>query len=653
MIAILTGCKNNKTTTGSGSNTEMKEASLSLLQTAKKLTIGDTFKLVYSSYNLYGDAVWKSSNINVAIVNEDGVVEAINKGNSIITVTIGDLSASMEIEVGDGSLMPSLEFENYFDEVVTIANGSSVNLGGYIKFNSKRFDDCVIEYSLDDIGMFDFEVSADGVLKSTGKSGKTCTVNVKASWRGIESPLLEKEITVRTIDESVVTLNGGLLNEINIYTKEEFAGLTFKTTEAISSVDIVENGEKINYTNLKIEDESVASISESKVITAKKGGNTNLLIEYSVNGTLKTAKIAVNVIRPIVEYGVAFEYFSILDGKYYDTESDSFKTFEEIFNGEKNVEAYQENNSNISIDNGLVLGVNSTSLEDRSARITVYTEKAGYIFNLNAYTKVIDELKDFEYFYKSPNGVKETVSGYFIQIKDLIDQDYNIADESVALNQERSFNGIFDGLGHTLTFSRVVSDKTRGAYGLFGRTFTGIVRNVNFEDIILSGGQLGAGLICYESYSGSYTTLIENVNIGIKKYMYLGSKQHASNDSGQNILFYSGGWNTLTLSNLVISVEEEQFEIEVDGNTIDYRNDGVPGYDLIGRGGAIKKNNVYLFTNGTSYITEIGNQNESVKNIVSYETKEEMADKSVDLSSLKSYWDIEKGYPVWKRNKQI
>ena len=91
-------------------------------------------------------------------VNEDGEVEAINKGTATITVTISEMSASMTVEVGDGSLMPSLEFENYFNDVVTIANGSSINLGAYVKFNSKRFDDCVIEYSLDDIGMFDFEL---------------------------------------------------------------------------------------------------------------------------------------------------------------------------------------------------------------------------------------------------------------------------------------------------------------------------------------------------------------------------------------------------------------------------------------------------------------------------------------------------------------
>lgn len=94
---------------------------------------------------LIGPLKWTSSNTNVATVNSSGKVSAKKSGNTTVTVSVGNLSASCNVTVKRENTAASYEekYKNYLDKMDSSYSFAIVNSAeGYI-FAAKNPDACV------------------------------------------------------------------------------------------------------------------------------------------------------------------------------------------------------------------------------------------------------------------------------------------------------------------------------------------------------------------------------------------------------------------------------------------------------------------------------------------------------------------------------
>ena len=92
-----------------------------------------------------GPLKWTSSNTNVATVNSSGKVSAKKSGNTTVTVSVGNLSASCNVTVKRENTAASYEekYKNYLDKMDSSYSFAIVNSAeGYI-FAAKNPDACV------------------------------------------------------------------------------------------------------------------------------------------------------------------------------------------------------------------------------------------------------------------------------------------------------------------------------------------------------------------------------------------------------------------------------------------------------------------------------------------------------------------------------
>ena len=94
---------------------------------------------------LIGPLKWTSSNTNVATVNSSGKVSAKKSGNTTVTVSVGNLSASCNVTVKRENTAASYEekYKNYLVKMDSSYSFAIVNSAeGYI-FAAKNPDACV------------------------------------------------------------------------------------------------------------------------------------------------------------------------------------------------------------------------------------------------------------------------------------------------------------------------------------------------------------------------------------------------------------------------------------------------------------------------------------------------------------------------------
>ena len=143
---------------------EQVEAYVNLSLAEKQLIVGDEALLVATTPLIDGLSVaWTSSDTNVATVSGDGIVTAMRPGTADITATFGDKTAKCIVTVSLGSNLPHIEFENQIvNDTVNIAKNSDINLGAFVKFNGKTFNDATFTYNV-------IEGNSLGSVTSAGK----------------------------------------------------------------------------------------------------------------------------------------------------------------------------------------------------------------------------------------------------------------------------------------------------------------------------------------------------------------------------------------------------------------------------------------------------------------------------------------------------
>ena len=221
------------------------------------VTIGDSKQLNIKYYPEYLDApncTWSSSNSSVVDIDVyTGKYTAKSVGKSTITVTAIDLSLNAQCEITVNPIETTSITISPKDKEMNI--GEELTLTVTFTPENATYKD--IEWSSSDPSIA--TVDNNGKVKAI-KEGE-CSIYAKTK----DEKTAECKIVVKPIEVESICLD---INEKTLEEGEEFT-LTFNITPTNA---------KITDIKWKIEDESIASISDNGIITCKNIGTTKLTV---------------------------------------------------------------------------------------------------------------------------------------------------------------------------------------------------------------------------------------------------------------------------------------------------------------------------------------------------------------------------------------
>ena len=509
-MLCFTACKtpsNNKPAT-------TPKSSVVFIDAPQTMVVGESKKLVYVVDGEESALSFSSSNQSVAKIDDNANVEALTAGQTVITATYGQAKTEFTLTVVVNDGLPQLIFDNYINESedITLTTNSKLNLSCTVLYNGKYFNDAVFTYNLSDTTVA--SIDANGTLTAL-KNGKA-TVTISASWRGIESPLLTKEISITIITDAQILVEDGNLLEIKLFTKGNHGGKMYETSYdlngnakfMVEGVDVTDKTTFSVENNVATGSETLSAVSydtDANVLTAQRYGSANLLASASINGETVSRSIPIVVERPVYEYDETV-CFSQVDGEIVE--------LNDMFGGEITLtDAYQGGNAKT----GTPLTVESNIISDyfladinmlQNDVITVYTEDCGVLINVKAAYKVIRKASDLTSLYGNTSEAV-TTTGYFLVANDIAyDSSVVIKPQYTNYGAGSTFKGVFDGNGHTIEYGI-----NKG--GLFGNLDFATVKNAAFvvKNIKAeTGNSTSADLGMYAIIAGcSKQSKIENV----------------------------------------------------------------------------------------------------------------------------------------------
>ena len=534
-ICSFYGCQSSCSSNSKpDSSTETSIIDISLDQTQAVLLLGDEIWLKAEYTALEDEAPeWASSNPAVASVDANGKVVALLEGSATITVSYLKKQATCEIVVTRNDLLPTIHTEGLSEDTVSVSMTDTLNVTSTVIFNGKTFADGEWDYKLSDSTVGTVE---NGEFKPL-KAGKT-TLTITGKWRGVEGATLAKTVEITVIDSISVVINGGLTNELFLYTAESHGGKAYAKTTPFE-VSAIEN-EKALKTSVSITKgaDVISYDAATETVTALTYGNAELTITFTDSANVENSlSIPVTVSRPIATYESTVEYFSAVDGVL---------PVSEIFGADVTLfDAYQGEKA-LTVDNNLVFGLETDELKMTQTQITVYNETVGYLVNVEAYKKVIDEESDLAFFNTDQ-------SGYVILKNDIECQK--------SLCSKGTFTGVFNGNGYALknpTFSNIDTNVNPFKGGVFGCIGPGaVIKNVAFKDVNLAG--YNSAILAGTSMSSYYVpATVENIYVSVKKF-------NAAGRPG-SLFWDKGAWDYIR--NVIVDLSAVTMTVgSVSGNT--------------------------------------------------------------------------------------
>ncbi|MCQ3035380.1 MAG: Ig-like domain-containing protein [Bacilli bacterium] len=546
----VAGC--NKDTSSQTSEVK-KDFEVYLNETSVKLIIGDKTKLVASN-SLEDSSLsvkWSTSNRNIAIVDNDGNVEAISAGEATISATINGVKAQCLVTVGTDFYVPTLDFINDISSEEQIAKNTSINLNTYVTFNNKKFYDMDVIYSVTNpsAGYVD-----EGIFYAGSQIGASTDVIISASWRGFDSPSLTKRIKLNVISFKNIYLNEGELSDIELYTISEINGTKYKVSQEITSIKGDEDGVEKDITSVRLINnkstnnpslEAVKldwnSSTKTGAVTAIAAGSATLEAKFIDSNNEEYVKcFLVTVDLPIYDINEVTKNFSIVDGKFYDAANDKLESLSSLFiAGSKTIVKAYQGEEELRTDGSAVFGVSSNSNNSfGTADLVIYNDVMAIKCTVEAAQKVITTVKDFESIYAA-SVPGTTVDGYYVVAKDIENKSTRLSMPSGM--SPTTFAGIFDGNGHKITLYLNHSNAL-DEWGLFGNSFKGTIKNAAFTNCEM--GAAFAGLIAHHCETGA---TLSNV--------YINNKVHSTASTASFATFYST-YGSLKATQVIINVPD-------------------------------------------------------------------------------------------------
>ncbi|MGN0468537.1 MAG: Ig-like domain-containing protein [Acutalibacteraceae bacterium] len=210
---------------------------------------------------------WQSSNEDVATVDQNGLVSAVSKGTALITVTSKDGRASAVCKIEVQRTVKGIELSQ---NTAVVENGKTLALSAVV--TPADATDTSVKWlsSNDDVAV----VSENGVV--TAVSAGNAQIIAQSSNESVKAVC---NVTVEVYSTGVKIQNS----------KDElWVGETLALSAVVSPSDTTDKS-----VTFKSSDSSVASVSESGVVTAIKDGTAK--ISVTTNDTGKTASFDLKV----------------------------------------------------------------------------------------------------------------------------------------------------------------------------------------------------------------------------------------------------------------------------------------------------------------------------------------------------------------------
>lgn len=250
---------------------------LALTAPGKKIYVGQTLAITpeYTPETATLKAVtWRSSNEKVAVVDENGVVTGVGKGNAAIRATAADGSAryaTYNVQVMQQPTGITLQ-----DTAATVNVGSSKTMKATVQpasASSKK-----VEWLSSDEHVA--TVNASGRVKPIAPG--VCTI----TCRSVDFPevFATAEITVHQL----VTKIEFAQKEISVNVEESV--MVFWQTSPANATD--------TSVTLSSNNESIASVEADGTIRGRKKGSATITVK-AMDGSKKQARIKVNVLQPV------------------------------------------------------------------------------------------------------------------------------------------------------------------------------------------------------------------------------------------------------------------------------------------------------------------------------------------------------------------
>ena len=626
-------CKNyfnkgedNPNNSGSG-NQKMEEYFL-LNDTSLSLIVGDEYVL---SANYYveegGNISFASSNPSVAQIDSTGNIVAVGEGETVITATLKEFSATCTVDVSFGEYIPSIVLNTIQGASVSVASTDRLDLTANVLFNGKQFA-CTLSYSLSNptVG------SMDGGLFVPLTVGET-DVTVSGEWNGMS--LLPVTVSVNVVNAVEIQLkekNGEhSVNGIELYTYHTFGGQALPVAFE-AEISVLKNGaaqtEGISV-SVENNDGIVLFDDATNTITALAPGMADLKVSFlDSDSVVYEKKVSITVKKPTGVY----EKTIILDASKGELSAgDIFAEFPEE---ERTIVSAD---GDFTVTDGKVFGF--TVDNENSQEITVYNSAVGYKLTVIPYTRIFTSAEELAMFYM--NDYETAYNGYYILGNDIDASDYVHADHMrYAGNGYKMYTniglvGTFDGKGHT------IDGITIGRSGLFGMVGKGaVIKNVGFTNVKFSG-----------TNEGDYTLACYICSATLKN-VYIQAKELATT-----------GWNNaLVANNVTIDSTVENCIFQLDDAYTKKAAFGAFAAMCAEREKLMYASSAFLkdcyvisptpmTQDNTNYVCDMLGSTYVYPNVKRYENIAEMkADATNDYSSFETeFWDISSGIPVWKK----
>lgn len=624
-FALFGGCK------GKGGDEidsqETKEYFL-LSDTNLALIVGDEYTLT-ASYDVQEDTgiTYSSSNPDVAQVSENGKIEALAKGEAVITARLGDFSATCSVNVSFGDYVPTLSLPFVYGKEVTLAYTESIDFAAKVLFNGKEFSyEPSYTFSDESVGAVE-----NGVFVPT-KVGRT-DVTVSGEWNGFQ--LLPVTVSVEILNAVEIELKDkaadNSVSSVHLYTYDVFEGNTYQVSFD-AEISVVKNGQNqsdgvsisfINNNGIVEYDEATG------VLRALMPGTTELCVSY-IDETEKCYEKTFEIVvhKPL---GVYQKTLNVDVSKGELPANEIFAAFPE------NAREIVAVDGEFTLSEGKVFGF--TVDNEKTQEITVYNQYVGYTLTVVPYTRIFTTAEELSMFYM--DDYETTYKGYYILGNDIdassyVHQDHiRYAGNGYKMYPNIGLLGTFDGKGHT------IDGITIGRSGLFAMVGNGaVIKDVGFTNVKFSG--LNEGNYVLACYIVSAT--IKNVYIQAKELSTTGwNNALVANNITidcvvENCIFQLDQAYTKNASFgsfTAISTEKENF---ASANVAFLRN----CYVISPTPMTQDNRNYVCDVNGAAYV---------YPNVKRYESVSAMqADETNDYKSFDAaYWDLSSGIPVWKK----
>ncbi len=532
-LFVGVGCNSSETSDDSGkqneqveslpNQTEDAEASVKIVSLPSQIDIGETLKVTveYAPYVKGEKVELVSSDSDIVSIDEQGFLTANKIGTASLTAKYCGVEMTASIEVVKGDSQPSLLFndgitwgsegENY------IGKNSSYTFSPYILFNNRVFNDAEIEYSIDKSEYA--TITNEGVL-TVGNRSQTIVVTIKASWRGISSIELTRNVAFEIVSFGDFYQNNKYFKDILLYTKDNFEGATYSTTFDISGITAI--GDGFDYSNtlsIEVPDETNKSfIDESeqvviydataKTLTANAPGYATIKLSMQTDEGIISKSYKITCIRPVKKVEKVVELFSQQDADVQALvdEYEGF-TITDVYQGGTDGINDATQGKILNVVDGKATNLSRSVLNEVSLEtIVVYSKDCGYQFDLETYTKVIRTASDLASLYSTENPLvtgqgnsTNPIQGYFYVAEDIDATNYVLTPHDASY-----FAGVLDGNGHTIKYKL-------NCYGLLGN-FGASGRTAEIKNVTLLAQGFNGGRNSWTKYA-----LIANVCTGIAK----------------------------------------------------------------------------------------------------------------------------------------